>query len=262
MCSHLQAPGETVLVLGATGGVGQLLTAKLIERGYKVRAVIRSASKAAQLLGSAPGLSFVEADGRKPETLTPALFQGVSAVLWCTGTTAFPSARWEGGNTPRATDYDSCVNVVNAVQQHCEPGQIGRFVMVSSAGVERFDRMPYLVLNLFSVLRYKKAAEDYVKASGLPYTFVRPGRLTDGPYTSYDLNTLLKATSGTRRSVVLSVPETLQGQTSRIVVAEALVQSLTAEETAGRAFSVESAEGEGPGTDGAMWKSLFKGAGL
>lgn len=37
--------------------------------------------------------------------------------------------------------------------------------------------------------------------SGLPYTLLRPGRLTDGPYTSYDLNTLLKATSGTKRAV-------------------------------------------------------------
>lgn len=31
----------------------------------------------------------------------------------------------------------------------------------------------------------------------------RAGRLTDGPYTSYDLNTLLKATAGERRAVVV-----------------------------------------------------------
>lgn len=37
------------------------------------------------------------------------------------------------------------------------------------------------------------------------YLFVvtRPGRLTDGPYTSYDLNTLLKATAGERRAVLI-----------------------------------------------------------
>lgn len=32
---------------------------------------------------------------------------------------------------------------------------------------------------------------------------VRAGRLTDGPYTSYDLNTLLKATAGQRRAVLM-----------------------------------------------------------
>lgn len=31
----------------------------------------------------------------------------------------------------------------------------------------------------------------------------RAGRLTDGPYTSYDLNTLLQATAGERRAVVI-----------------------------------------------------------
>lgn len=33
--------------------------------------------------------------------------------------------------------------------------------------------------------------------------YKRPGRLTDGPYTSYDLNTLLKATAGQRRAVLI-----------------------------------------------------------
>lgn len=59
-CTHLhaQSPGSLVLVAGATGGVGQLVTAKLIEvthlltdsvwpdilimqRGYRVRALTR-----------------------------------------------------------------------------------------------------------------------------------------------------------------------------------------------------------------------------
>ena len=30
-CCVVQAPGDTVLVAGATGGVGQILTAKLLE---------------------------------------------------------------------------------------------------------------------------------------------------------------------------------------------------------------------------------------
>lgn len=33
--------------------------------------------------------------------------------------------------------------------------------------------------------------------------YFRAGRLTDGPYTSYDLNTLLKATAGQRRAVLI-----------------------------------------------------------
>lgn len=94
-------------------------------------------------------------------------------------------------------------------------------------------------MNLFGVLKYKKMGEDFVRQSGLPFTIIRysyliyplltipifgnslpetviydsntvyiciyprPGRLTDGPYTSYDLNTLLKATAGERRAVII-----------------------------------------------------------
>lgn len=42
------------------------------------------------------------------------------------------------------------------------------------------------------MLKWKHKSEELLKASGLPFTIVRPGRLTDGPYTSYDLNTLLQ----------------------------------------------------------------------
>ncbi len=55
--------------------------------------------------------------------------------------------------------------------------------------------------------------------SGLPWTIIRPGRLTDGPYTSYDLNTLLKNTSGSRQDVQLSLKDDLNGEASRIAVA-------------------------------------------
>lgn len=56
-------------------------------------------------------------------------------------------------------------------------------------------------------------------ASGLPYTIIRPCRLTDGPYTSYDLNTLLKASSGSKKEVKLSLEDNFSGEASRIFVA-------------------------------------------
>jgi hypothetical protein len=42
------------------------------------------------------------------------------------------------------------------------------------------------------VLKFKHESELALMTSGLPYTIFRPSRLTDGPYTSYDLNTLLQ----------------------------------------------------------------------
>ena len=73
------------------------------------------------------------------------------------------------------------------------------------------------------MLKYKRQAEQLLEASGLPYVLLRPGRLTDGPYTSYDLNTLLQATAGSRQDVQLSAAETQNGEASRIAVAGLLI---------------------------------------
>jgi hypothetical protein len=97
-----------------------------------------------------------------------------------------------------------------------------------------------------------------VRSSGLPHAILRPGRLTDGPYTSYDLNTLLRATSSERRSVQLATDDTLNAkESSRLVVAEAAVQALRSAEALGKAFDVGSSEGAGPGADEAAWDKLF-----
>ena len=69
------------------------------------------------------------------------------------------------------------------------------------------------------VLKYKKQAETLLQQSGLPWTILRPSRLTDGPYTSYDLNTLLQATAGTRQDVLISAQDDQLGEASRIAVA-------------------------------------------
>lgn len=53
--THTQAPDSLVLVAGATGGVGQLVCAKLLERGHRVTAVARPRSKDA-LQGYGPDL--------------------------------------------------------------------------------------------------------------------------------------------------------------------------------------------------------------
>ncbi|KAJ9558764.1 hypothetical protein OSB04_013378 [Centaurea solstitialis] len=88
-------------------------------------------------------------------------------------------------------DWEGVRNLVSAL-----PRSLTRLILVTSVGVTKSNELPWSIMNLFGVLKYKKMGEDFVRNSGLPYTIIRPGRLTDGPYTSYDLNTLLKATAG------------------------------------------------------------------
>ncbi|KAL3162977.1 hypothetical protein ABBQ32_009409 [Trebouxia sp. C0010 RCD-2024] len=245
-------PGKCTLVVGATGGVGQVLTGKLLDRGFKVKALSRNPEKARELFGGAKNLELVQGDCREASQLQK-VFDGVDAVICVLGTSAFPSARWKGGNGPEQTDFIATGNLIRAT-----PKGVKRFVLVTSAGVERFNKLPFSILNLFGVLKYKRQSEELLMQSGLPYTILRPGRLTDGPYTSYDLNTLLQATAGNRQDIQVAAGDELNGETSRIALAEALLQSLLLSETENRVFALTSTEGEGPGTDTKKWQGLFQ----
>ena len=73
-------------------GWPKLIICVPMQRGYRVRALSRSADKAAALLGERDGLELVFGDLKQPGSLEP-LVAGVDAVACCTGTTAFPSKR-------------------------------------------------------------------------------------------------------------------------------------------------------------------------
>lgn len=266
---------DRVLVVGATGGVGQLAVAKALEKGYTVRVLTRSQEKAQQMFGDR--VEIVVGDTRQPDTL-PSAMPDITYLLCCTGTTAFPSARWsfdlpknmnplqkvqewskiyldadyrnaKAKNNPQKVDAEGVRYLVAATPQNLK-----RFVFISSAGVERKDKPPYNILNAFGVLDAKQQGEDAITKSGLPYTIIRPGRLIDGPYTSYDLNTLLKAKTDGKLGVVIDEGDTLNGQTSRIDVAAACVECLSHPVTERKAFAIVN-QGQRPAQ--LNWSDLF-----
>ncbi|KAJ1427858.1 hypothetical protein SESBI_09240 [Sesbania bispinosa] len=248
---------KLVLVIGASGGVGQLVVASLLQKNVKSRLILRDPAKASALFGKQDKekLEVFKGDTRKQDDLDPSIFEGVTHVICCSGTTAFPSKRWDDDNTPERVDWVGVKNLVTAL-----PSSVKRVVLVSSIGVTKFNELPWSIMNLFGVLKYKKMGEDFLRSSGLPFTIIRPGRLTDGPYTSYDLNTLLKATAGQRRAVLIGQGDKLVGEASRIVVAEACVQALDPAVTENQVYEISSVEGEGPGNEAQKWQELFETA--
>ncbi len=209
---------DLILVAGATGGVGQLVIGNLLEKNIPVRALTRSRNKARQMFDDR--VEIAVGDLREPNTLATAT-KDVTHIICCTGTTAFPSSRWdfvnlfEAKNTPQAVDAEGVANLVKAA-----PKDLKRFVFISTSGVLRKDNFPFNILNAFGVLDAKLQGETAIKASGLPYTIIRPGRLIDGPYTSYDLNTLMKAKTHGKKAVVIGTGDSLNGEASRIDVAQ------------------------------------------
>lgn len=269
MTSQGTSVDDLVLVAGATGGVGQLVVSNLLEKGYKVRVLTRNAAKAQKMFNDRVEVAI--GDIRDANTL-PAAMHDVTHIICCTGTTAFPSARWEfdqtpnliewvqvfldpkdseakAKNSPAKVDAQGVSNIVAAA-----PRNLKRFVFVSSSGVLRKDKLPFSILNAFGVLDAKLKGEEAIMSSGLPYTIIRPGRLIDGPYTSYDLNTLLKAKTEGKFGVVLGTGDTLSGQTSRIDVAAACVQCICSPFCQGVVFDLVN-QGSRPSV--IDWEALF-----
>ncbi|MBW4616687.1 MAG: SDR family oxidoreductase [Desmonostoc vinosum HA7617-LM4] len=260
---------DLVLVAGGTGGVGQLVVGKLLEKGLKVRVLTRNAAKASEMFNQR--VETVVGDIRQPATL-PAAMQNVTHIISCAGTTAFPSKKWEfdqspnliewisaflnpkssqakAKNSPANLDAEGVSNLVAAAPQNLQ-----RFVFVSSCGILRKDQLPWSILNTYGVLDAKQKGEEAIATSGLPYTIIRPGRLIDGPYTSYDLNTLLRAKTNGKYDVVLGIGDTLSGDASRIDVATACVECIFHPNTSGKTFEIVNKGSRPPMID---WGILF-----
>jgi uncharacterized protein YbjT (DUF2867 family) len=243
---------DKILVAGATGGVGQLVVAKLLAKDLQVCALTRTRAKAESMFEQR--VEIIEGDIRESNPLKN-VTKGISYIICCTGTTAFPSLRWDfanwfqPANSPKVVDGEGVRNLVAAA-----PRDLKRFVFVSSCGVLRKDQLPFNILNAFGVLDAKLIGETAIASSRLPYTIIRPGRLIDGPYTSYDLNTLLRAKTDGQKAVVLESGDRLNGEASRIDVANACVESLFHDTTVNQSFSIVNSGDRPAVTD---WSQLF-----
>jgi len=256
-------PGDKVLVIGGTGGVGQLVTKKLRSRpsSYGVSVASRDVSRAVETIAD-DGVDVVElnlvGEQKSTDEELSAALDGASAVVISVGTTAFPTKKWAGGNNPKAIDEEAVVRLANAA---AEAETVRRVVLLTSVGVDRTGEMPFLVLNLFGVLDAKKAGEDAVRRAGesgaYDYAIVRPGRLVGGPYTNLDLAKLMQIEGGAENGVTVEAGDALLGDCKRDACAEAVLQCLERDECKNAAFSIVSNE-EAALTD-EQWKDAFLG---
>ncbi|GLC35334.1 hypothetical protein PLESTM_000308800 [Pleodorina starrii] len=172
----------TVFVAGSTGNTGRRVVQQLRQAGFTVRAGVRSASKALALgFGADPGVEVVEADVTKGVDALVAAIGDAQAVVCATGAAGF------GPNGAAQVDEQGTINLVDAALRSPGGGGVRKFVLVSSlltnaAAVGQGTNPNYVFLNLFGgVLDRKLKAEKYLRASGLNYTIIRPGGLSNEP---------------------------------------------------------------------------------
>ena len=161
-------PAPSILVVGATGGTGKEVVRQAREAGYKVRALVRDADKARAQLGS--DVELVVGDVRTGAGVAAAV-RGVDYVVSALGS----NVRNDPSTTPERVDYGGVRDLVNAAAS----AKVKHFVLVSSMGVTHDDHPLNKMFG--NILVWKRKGEEAVRASGVPYTIVRPGGLLDTP---------------------------------------------------------------------------------
>mmetsp|Transcript_12066 Transcript_12066/g.36771 ORF Transcript_12066/g.36771 Transcript_12066/m.36771 type:complete len:459 (+) Transcript_12066:83-1459(+) len=127
----------TVVVTGTTGGVGKRVVKELLERGYRVRAVVRTEERARKALGD--NVSDVELIVTDLYNLQEDFFKGATAVISCTGTKIGPtddtpdrSKYYQGvkfyppvvlEDTPENVEYKG-ISTLAEKSRALEPGQV------------------------------------------------------------------------------------------------------------------------------------------
>lgn len=208
-----------VLVVGATGNTGRRVVAQLRAKGIAVRAASRDPKKMRSLGLEASGAELVQMDVLDVDSIANAM-AGVTAVVCCTGFT--PSLNFKKDN-PAKVDHVGTDNLVAAA---VENKNVKKFVLVTSLltnakAAGQADNDNYKFLNaLGGVLDEKLAAELNLRKSGLDYTIVRPGGLSNEP----------EATVGglivRGEDTTFGLPDDLGREISRDTVASVCVEAL------------------------------------
>jgi len=224
-----------VLVIGGTRGTGLLIAHILLKGGHAVRVLARDPSEAATCVG--PGIDIVVGDITTAETLPPAV-RDVAHIIFTAGV---HSGRMAGERLVKLTDFEGVLNTLTAARA---AGFGGRFVYLNTIGIMRASLTGWL-LNLMkrNALVWRRRGEEAIRASGIDYTIIRVGFLTDDP-------------PGTRAVDVgqRNLPLAPWYRIARAEVAEVFVAAMTNPAASRTTFDIVWGRGRSRQT----WDALFK----
>jgi len=193
-----------IAIIGGHGKVALRLSTLLTEEGHSVTSIIRNPDHAPDVAATGATPSVLDVENSTTAAIAKSL-AGHDAVVWSAGA--------GGGNPERtyAVDRDAAIRSMDAA---AEAG-VGRYVMVSYLGAGRDHGVP-ADNSFFAYAEAKAAADEYLRGSGLAWTILGPGTLTDRPGTGLiDVDPAREGGRETSRSntasvaaAVLDLPET------------------------------------------------------
>jgi uncharacterized protein YbjT (DUF2867 family) len=152
-------PQSRVLIVGATGQLGSVITRKLLAAGVPVRAFARSAARLAPL--HAAGAETVAADMLNLSAMTDAC-RGVSQIV-----STANNNMGKGATSPMKIDVSAYQNLCAAARNT----GVGRLMYVSFRGVTSGETV--------DIFRLKWYIEDAIRRSGIPHVMLRPSAFMD-----------------------------------------------------------------------------------
>jgi uncharacterized protein YbjT (DUF2867 family) len=158
---------KQTLVIGANGQIGKLLIQMMTEQKMPVKVMLRNAEQAGEFenLGADVVIADLEAD------LPDHAFADCDKVVFTAG-----SGGKTGADKTILVDLWGACKTVDKAKQHA----IKQFVMVSSRDAGDPEHGTKAIKH-YNICKY--FADKHLIESHLPYTILRPGRLTDGPLT-------------------------------------------------------------------------------
>ena len=154
---------KIVVVVGATGYLGQKIVSALIAGGAQVRALVRPTSDRTRL--EALGVSdFAVGDMLDRDSLKTALAQRPGADALVSNAAGY--TRHREGDSPK-TDVEGYRNLIDA----CKEAGIPRFVLISILESDKAAKVPHFY--------HKFLAEEYLKQAKQPYIALRAGAFLD-----------------------------------------------------------------------------------
>ena len=206
----------TVLLVGGTGSVGRHAADRALAGGHSVRVLTRDASRAPA------GTEAVSGDLTDPSSLAAAV-DGIDAVVFTHGSHSMEQDDY------RRVDYGGVRSVLEALGD-----REVRIALMTAVGVtfheSEFNRQ-------VGIHDWKRRAERLVRASGHPYTIVRPSWFDRN---AEDERHLVFLQGDTRRN---GSPE--DGVISREQIGQVLVDALTSEAAAGTTLELVAEQGPG-----------------
>jgi uncharacterized protein YbjT (DUF2867 family) len=205
-----------VLIVGATGTLGRQVARHALDRGYRVRCLVRNQTKAAFL--KEWGAELVKGNLCDRNTLAPAL-EGIDAVIDAAATRATDSLNI------KQVDWEGKVNLIQAAAA----AGIKRYVFFSILNAEKYPNVP--------LMEIKRCTELFLAESGLDYTILRPCGFMQGLISQYAIPIL------DEQSVWIAGDSTAIAYMNTQDIAKFAVRALEVPETAKRTFPVVGPRG-------------------